>query len=69
MRVFVAKEDVSLFGEINIKKDEKLIVSDYKISHNGREYESPVKDYALVMFGLLFSIKETRDLKLTILGI
>jgi hypothetical protein len=69
MRVFIAKEDVSLFGEINIKKDDKLIVSDYKILHNGHEYESPVKDYALVMLGLVFSKPETRDLKLTILGI
>lgn len=70
MRVFVATKDVNLFGRINIKKNDKVIFDNqYNLTHDGILYESPINQIGLELLGILFSIKETRNYKLNLLGI
>ena len=70
MKVFIAEKDVNLFGRMNIKKSDKIIVnSESNLIHNGVSYESPINQIGLEFVGLVFSLKETRNYKLKLLGV
>lgn len=70
MKVFIAKKDVNLFGRIDIKKNDRLIVNpDFNLTHNGVLHESPINEIGLELVEILFSTQETRNYKLKILGV
>lgn len=70
MKIFEATKDVNLFGMINIKKNDKISIdSNYRLTHNDRVYDSPINEIGLELVGLIYSLKETRKLKLKLLGI
>lgn len=70
MKVFVAKKSINLFGKINVKKNDKLIVdSDFNIKHNGVLYRSPINQIGLELAEIFFCNQETRNYKLELIGI